>query len=217
MKKKILLCVAVMLIAVTAMAMLVGCSSSNPVDFIEKFTDADSLVFYNYEDEGHICVTAISGNIIMETMEIDNIIERCIYYEWIDDNTMIHYVGGAELSDEWIVAKYTRENFYLELPFATAKEFFGIRLGIAEYVSDGTIDNVKFEFDKNNYEKKDGWFIGKKGVEVENTAYKINGNELLYQYEYKDKDYCDYKLVIGYDKISMPEKALQAAKEKGYK
>lgn len=214
MKKKFLLVVAVMLIVVTAMAMLVGCTQSDPVKFMDKFKEADNIVVYNYEDIelSRVYITALSGNIIMEALEVDNVIERCIYYEWIDENTMIEYTGGEELDNEWVVAKWTREDFYHDLPFATAKEFFGIKLGIADYVSDVAVEFIEYEFDKNNYKKKDGWFIGKEGTDVEETAFKIKGKELFYQYAYNDKDSYDYKLVIGYDKIYIPEKALQAAK-----
>ena len=51
MKKKVVLVIAIALIAVTMCVMLVGCSPKNPVDFLDKWEKAEAKAYYTASAE----------------------------------------------------------------------------------------------------------------------------------------------------------------------
>lgn len=212
MKKKVLLCVAMLLVVITASLLLVGCTSSNPINFLEKFEKADNKIYYRaIGKEGDYDYYAINGNIIMEMVlfvpdEEEGQSFQAVAYEWFDDY-VIRYLGIKTAGDErWEAHKFTKEEF-MDGKYATIQDLYKVEI-------DNILDEIKDEpFDKNNYEKKNGWFVGKQGVKgVENKAFKIKGNELLFQCEYSENPEYYGKFVIGGDKIVLPEKAIEAAK-----
>lgn len=206
MKKKVVLFVAIILVAVTACALLVGCAPANPDKFMEKFIESDSKAYYMGKD---MCY-ALDGDIMMETSDEDS----ASYYELSGDEVICYsgYKDGDKF--EWRVSKMNKEEFAGEVgldKFESMKKCFNVYTRL-ESAKPEDNDKVEATVDyKKDFEKKDGWLVGKEGTPSAGMAYKISSKEMLVKMDFESEAEFDVKAVIGH-KLTIPAEAKAANK-----
>lgn len=199
MKKKLVLVVAIVLVAVTACVLLVGCAPKNPSDFLDKWFDCNS----KYMKAGNIEV-GINGNIAYTKTKIN---DKEIYaYMEIDGDNVINY-NGAEIDGKIVWTKKTMTK-------AEAKEMLKLDTDI-ENINDIIKEQMEFssedfkDFDKN-FTKKDGVYVANEGTDLEGVTVKLSSKEMAVTFTEGETE-VTITLGIGYDKITIPKEAKDAA------
>ena len=199
MKKKLVLVIAIVLVAVTACVVLAGCAPKNPSDFLEKWFDSNS----KYMNMGNIEI-GINGNIAYTKTKIND--KDYYSYIEIDGDNVISYSGVV--ADNKIV--WTKKT----MTKAQAKEMLRLDKDI-ESINDIIKGQMEFssedfkDFDKN-FTKKDGVYIANENTDLEGVTIKLSTKEMIMTFTEGELE-VTYTLGIGYDKITIPKEAKDAA------
>lgn len=189
MKKKIMLAVATMLMAVVACVSLVACAPSHPVDYMAKFVTSKNFAMVQGS-----AVEAVDGNKVeVKLGALDTIIV-------FNKDTVETYIG---VGNKWE---------YAEVPAEGAKETIDQKREecldeIKELLDSDLFDKAKFD---KAYEKKDGYYQTKSDFNI--TRMKVSGTKLIVEENngtsFNEVGYLD----LGY-KISIPSEAKKAKSE----
>lgn len=219
MKKKLFLCVAVILIAVTACALLVGCAKS-PEEFATSFNNSDSRFMTHsakFESDGEKSwekvECGINGNIYVETYESGDGDGTSLSKDFIElqKDKVVMYAVRYENGKVTDARKRT-------LTLDEAIEWFEVEGGKINSISDlvGSdfegIDIEEFELEKN-FTKKGNKYIGKKDSDYEDTVIEMTSKEMIVTVSHIDESYkviYTTKYGTGYGKITIPKEALNA-------
>lgn len=199
MKKKLVLVIAIVLVAVTACVLLVGCAPKNPSDFLEKWFDSNS----KYMNMGNVEI-GIYGNIAYTKTKIND--KEYYGYMEIDGDNIISY-SGAEVDGKVAWTKKTMTK-------AQAKEMLHLEADI-ESINDIIKQQMEFssedfkDFDKN-FTKKDGVYVGNEETDLEGVKVKLSNKEMVLTFTEGETE-ITCTLGIGYDKITIPKEAKDAA------
>lgn len=184
MKKKLVLVVAIVLVAITACACLAGCVPSRPDKFVESWAKSGNKAMVVMGQE-----IGINGNkIIVKTND-----ENMIIYEEKSDSLNVYTCA---------LGKWTAVS--IEMTKEEAKQYKELKEGFKSDKVDG-FETVQNDFEKN-FEKKDGKWVGKGLLAA--VSFEINGNELSMSTIGVE---LPMKLILNY-KISIPAEAKAALK-----
>lgn len=193
MKKKILIAVAVMLVAVTACAMLVGCAPSTPDKFMETFVK-----------KGGVSIDGESVNGIVGDKFIMKVNEK--------NQTILEKKGDKVNMYICVLGIWTATT--IDLSKLEAETDFGNPFEDMENIKDEDIEKMisttfglaEGEKFKDKYEKKDGKWQLKEGGDAL-PKYEIKGSKMMI--------YAGEKVTATFDlayKIEIPAEAKEALK-----
>lgn len=213
MKKRVLLCLVVIIIAVTAFTMLVGCAPRRPEAFMADFAKSDSRYMTKIIEKDCDGVKSeykfevgINGNVAViinektegtckhvdkQFVELQN--DKVIDYYW-------HSQNGDIEAEKYV---YTLDE---------AKKYWGLNSinSVADLVLDYFEDIDFKKLDINyNFTKNANKFVGNKDTDYEGVTIELANNEMIISSELKnEKNIIRYG--IDYDKIIIPDEALNA-------
>lgn len=195
MKKKLVLVVAMILVAITACACLAGCVPNRPDKFIGAWLTSEHKGM-SYEALGVETRMGIDGG----KMEVK--IGDTIHVIFEEKGTEFNMYSYTTLTG-WVAVSISKEeaeknNYYEQLQDALNSEE-------AKEIMEKEME----AFDKN-FEKKDGWWTAKAANELGVViAYKIEGNTMISKVGDKESG---SKMILNY-KISIPKEAKEALKK----
>ncbi|MDE6967775.1 MAG: hypothetical protein K2P12_03870 [Clostridia bacterium] len=187
MKKKLVLVVAVVLIAITACALLVGCVPNRPDKFMATWVKSNNKAMSVGVGDATL-ETGIDGNkIIVKTND--------------ENQTIFEEAKGKLNIYVCLAGKWTAET--VELTDEKAEDYKKTKEEFTK--TPESMKAIEEEFDKN-FEKKDGKWVGKGIYSI--VSFTIKGNELTMEVaEMK----IPTKMILNY-KISIPSEAKAALK-----
>lgn len=198
MKKKFVLVIAIVLIAVTACVLLVGCAPKSPTDFLDKWLSSNSKSMKSGDT-----VISIYGNVAVSKSKVGN--EEFVSYTELDGDNLNMY-NGRNHNGKMVWAKSSmtmkevKEMFRLEEDIKNISDIFKLQMEISP-------EEFK-DFDKN-FTKKDGVFVGNEDGEFKGTTIKLSAKEMVVTIGDGDKAVVT-TYTIGCDKISIPDEAKNA-------
>lgn len=188
MKKKIILAVSIMLVAITACAMLVGCVPDRPDKFLLAWIDSDHMATKVGGSE-----TGIDGNKMIEKLDDNN---QIIYEKKSDKVNVYICVAGTWTAKSMTIEEAEKDENYVDITVNVDK------------------DKAKEQYKKyteafeENFEKDDeGWWKSKNALAAVLVQMKVDGNELILRTGKLET----MRLVLNY-KISIPQEAKDALK-----
>lgn len=198
MKKKFVLVIAIVLIAVTACVLLVGCAPKSPTDFLDKWLSSNSKSMKSGDT-----VISIYGNVAVSKSKVGN--EEFVSYTELDGDNLNMYNGRNQngkivWSKSSMTMKEVKEMFRLEEDLKNISDIFKLQMEISP-------EEFK-DFDKN-FTKKDGVFVGNEDGEFKGTTIKLSAKEMVITIGDGDKAVVT-TYTIGCDKISIPDEAKNA-------
>lgn len=191
MKKKLVLVVAVILIAVTACALLVGCVPNRPDKFVAtwlKSKNKGAVVEMSIPFIGKISVEAgIDGNKMSLKIGED------AQFIFVNKSSKVVMYAGAKTGNEM---KWTSSE--IEKDKADSNDNFNQINDILNDNEDvkALVEKLQNAFEEN-YTENDGWWSANGDV----TSYKVDGNKLLTKIGNAESP---LKLILNY-KISIPK------------
>ena len=198
MKKKFVLVIAIVLIAVTACVLLVGCAPKSPTDFLDKWLSSNSKSMKSGDT-----VISIYGNVAVSKSKVGN--EEFVSYTELDGDNLNMYNGRNQngkivWSKSSMTMKEVKEMFRLEEDIKNISDIFKLQMEISP-------EEFK-DFDKN-FTKKDGVFVGNEDGEFKGTTIKLSAKEMVVTIGDGDKAVVT-TYTIGCEKISIPDEAKNA-------
>ncbi len=198
MKKKLVLIIAIVLVAVTACVMLVGCAPKNPSDFMEKWLNSNSKSFKLGEME-----VSIYGNISYGVSKIGD--NEYISYTEIDGDNVITYSGvTVDGKTTWTKKTVTKaamkEMLGLDKDFESLNDILMQQTGVSA-------DDLK-DFEEKST-KKDGVYVGNEDTDWEGITIKLSSKEMVIT-EGEGEGARVYTFTIGAKKITIPQEAKDA-------
>ena len=198
MKKKFVLMIAIVLVAATACALLVGCAPKTPVDFMDKWLDSNNKAMVMGDTE-----ISIYGNVAMAKTKKGDL-ESVSYTEITDDSINMYSSRVVDGKTTWSAFSMTKAEF---------KEMYKLE------TDDVTMNDVlksSIEFDKDDYKdfeknftKENGVYVGNAGTEFEGVSITIAAKEMTISMTMGEtKVEATYK--IGCDKIEISQEAKDA-------
>lgn len=198
MKKKFVLVIAIVLIAVTACVLLVGCAPKSPTDFLDKWLSSNSKSMKSGDT-----VISIYGNVAVSKSKVGS--EEFVSYTELDGDNLNMY-NGRNHNGKMVWAKSSmtmkevKEMFRLEEDIKNISDIFKLQMEISP-------EEFK-DFDKN-FTKKDGVFVGNEDGEFKGTTIKLSAKEMVVTIGDGDKAVVT-TYTIGCEKISIPDEAKNA-------
>lgn len=196
MKKKLILVVAILIIVITAIALLVGCAPKNPTDYLKRFSKSNSKVVVKYDNNGIESCTAWSEKLIVlvngTTINVfekdgDKVIYYCGFFE--------SYIRDGDIKVKWIEKNYDGFQGY----FNGASDFSET----VAYIENSFKEILILEKDLEEYFKKEnGVYLGS-GADYDGMIIKINKNEMSIKYDANDSIECDLKFIFNL-KLELP-------------
>lgn len=199
MKKKFVLMIAIVLVAATACALLVGCAPKTPADFMEKWSNSSTKAIINDKLTVQITENAAFSKIILDDKG-----------EKID--VYLGYKASADAKMGWEAGTLTKEEF---------EEFFNVEFTDFTTMMKDQYAKVIDELNKvfaDNFTKEKGVYVGNKDTDYEGTTIKITAKEMIMTEKIDEEKSEEIKFVIGCDEIVIPDEAKEAlAKTEGNK
>lgn len=198
MKKKFVLVIAIVLIAVTTCVLLVGCAPKSPTDFLDKWLSSNSKSMKSGDT-----VISIYGNVAVSKSKIGN--EEFVAYTELDGDTLNMYNGRNQngkmvWSKSSMTMQEVKEMFHLEEDLKNISDIFKFQMDLNP-------DEFK-DFDKD-FTKKDGVFVGNEDGKFKGTTIKLSAKEMVVTVGEGEKAVIT-TYTIGCDKISIPDEAKNA-------
>lgn len=211
MKKKFVLIIAIVLVAATACALLVGCAPKTPADFMEKWVNNSSKAIINDK-----VTVQINGDIAYAKVIQDESGEKYqISYMEVNGDNINMYIGyktGADAKLIWQAETLTKEKY---------ENYFGVEFTDLTTMMKEQYAKVMDQLNKDfadNFTKEKGVYVGNKDTDYEGTTIKITAKEMIMTEKIDEEKSEEIKFVIGCDEIVIPDEAKEAlAKTEGNK
>ncbi len=211
MKKKFVLMIAIVLVATTVCALLVGCAPKTPADFMEKWSNSSTKAIINDKLTVQITENAAFSKIILDDKgEKYQVSYMVMNGEKID--VYLGYKASADAKMGWEAETLTKEEFeeYFNVEFTDFTNMMK-----AQYAK--VIDELNKVF-ADNFTKEKGVYVGNKDTDYEGTTIKITAKEMIMTEKIDEEKSEEFKFVIGCDEIVIPDDAKEAlAKTEGKK
>ena len=193
MKKKLVLVVAMILVAITACACLAGCVPNRPDKFLAAFIKSDHKGIVTGEAE-----TGIDGNKIIVKVNDKN---QTIYEETKDKLNIYICIAGNWTAESIAIDKV--DNDYKELKESMTSE-----------ETPEQLKAISENFEENFEKDKEGWWkLKSKLADVAGMEFKIEGNEMLTKVKVIGLEgELSTQYVLNF-KISIPKEAKEALKK----
>ena len=129
MKTKFVLVIAIVLIAVTACVLLVGCAPKSPTDFLDKWLSSNSKSMKSGDT-----VISIYGNVAVSKSKVGN--EEFVSYTELDGDNLNMYNGRNQngkivWSKSSMTMKEVKEMFRLEEDLKNISDIFKLQMEIS--------------------------------------------------------------------------------------
>lgn len=222
MKKKLCLFVAIMVVVLAACLLLVGCDPNDggsnadetskgnetvvyktPQEFLNNFyTQKSNTIVYSMTTAG----TTINSTIAMyeNTFVVKNNDVVSTYYEYAN-NSLVKY---RIRNDEVTTSTFTKEQLDEQIGEVSSDKYLNnifVKF-ILIYDMDSQLqtylDAVKTT---NNFELKDGWYVGKVDTSANSFSYKITEGQLEIKFTMDESTSVSFILKNGAEKITIPE------------
>lgn len=217
MKKKIILIVSIVLVAVTACALLVGCTASTPFDFMEKWFNAEKKSYFSYSESSTLTsnvATYFDGNLIKSTQvstkkdsEGNKVTTTNVVIVEFSGKD-INYYYGTQTDNETMTWEVSVSEYDEDETMPSMKRYFNGNIEIHEVITD--IDKEDFQ---KNFKKKDGWYQPIIPVKYDYIGIKFTAKEMLIKDDIDEDIEFSYKYAIGSEDISIPAEATKALVE----
>ena len=188
MKKKFVLVIAIVLIAVTTCVLLVGCAPKSPTDFLDKWLSSNSKSMKSGDT-----VISIYGNVAVSKSKVGNGDTLNMYNGRNQNGKMVWSKSSMTMQE-------VKEMFHLEEDLKNISDIFKFQMDLNP-------DEFK-DFDKD-FTKKDGVFVGNEDGKFKGTTIKLSAKEMVVTVGEGEKAVIT-TYTIGCDKISIPDEAKNA-------
>ena len=222
MKKKLCLFVAIMVVVLAACLLLVGCDPNDggsnsdetskgnetvvyktPQEFLNNFyTQKSNTIVYSMTTAG----TTINSTIAMyeNTFVVKNNDVVSTYYEYANNSLVTYRIRN----DEVTTSTFTKEQLDEQIGEVSSDKYLNnifVKF-ILIYDMDSQLqtylDAVKTT---NNFELKDGWYVGKVDTSANSFSYKITEGQLEIKFTMDESTSVSFILKNGAEKITIPE------------
>ena len=222
MKKKLCLFVAIMVVVLAACLLLVGCAPNDGGSNGDETSKGNETVVYKtpqellnnfYIQKSNTIVysmttagTTINSTIAMyeNTFVVKNNDVVSTYYEYIN-NSLVKY---RIRNDEVTTSTFTKEQLAEQIGEVSSDKYLNnifVKF-ILIYDMDSQLqtylDAVK---NTNNFELKDGWYVGKVDTSAKSFSYKITEGQLEIKFTMDESTSVSFTLKNGAEKITIPE------------